>query len=245
MHNSNKIYKTKKVLIILIMALFTVLLISCNLYKKNEQFEALKTEAVYSAYGFPGFPTDSLSIKETDEFGRILYLFNGINNAGFYESGSSFLLICQYINYEDEYVYFYPEINIIILESLNYSDSDINQLKEKNDWNNELNLAKCIKKKIGTYKINTEQERIRNIVYKYFPTEVKYNEKIFLHDIDKNGVEIYAVKLWQPEMEDICFIVITNEFDYIIERVYERDNSEQIKRLRNMFEWQWDYCINE
>jgi hypothetical protein len=53
------------------------------------------------------------------------------------------------------------------------------------------------------------------------------------------------VKLWQPEMEDICFIVITNEFDYIIERVYERDNSEQIKRLRNMFEWQWDYCINE
>ena len=132
---------------------------------------------------------------------------------------------------EHKLPYYYPEDNVIFIDSYyEYSDKEAELIKEKNDWNEEIDLSKCIKKKIGTNKINIQNDYIGNIVSEHYPDKGKYNEKIFLYDIDKNGIEIYAVKLWR-DYEEICFIVIKSKNDYIIESVNLKDNTEQIKRL--------------
>ena len=142
MLNLFSLYKSTKNVIFLLVMLIILLCSGCVFYEEDDQFAALKTEAVYSAYGFPGFVTDSVSVIETDDYGRILYKFHGINNAGNYGNGADFLLVCQYIDYEAKYVYYYPETQIIMLDSKNFSEEEASLLKEKNDWNKDVDLSK-------------------------------------------------------------------------------------------------------
>jgi len=104
-----------------------------------------------------------IEILDEDDYGRILFAYNEYSNIS-----SLSLLIMQ--QKDDTYVYFYPnycfisyDVRISIWENnfgeiaLNYfSEEDIQALKDKNDWDQEVNESKCVKAQITRIKIQPE-----------------------------------------------------------------------------------------
>lgn len=117
---------------------------SCSNNESTIRINALKTQAIHSAFGYNGYPYDGAFIKETDDYGRILFEFDGHNSATYY---LHHLMICQYIDYIGKYVYYYPKNSVITIKGFDFTESSIEKLKEDNDWNKEVDLSKCIKKK--------------------------------------------------------------------------------------------------
>jgi hypothetical protein len=148
-------------LILIIFVIGTILLLTYHPIKVNQN-NALRTEAVYSSFGYPGYVTDVIELAEMDEHGRILYRFWGHGFANY--QNITHILVCQYIDYDKGLVYYYPETNFIIhLINEEVSYEQLEQLKLLNDWNKEIDLSKCISKKIGTYKEINDELEIGNI----------------------------------------------------------------------------------
>ena len=138
----------------------------CTKYYKGYQgeFPELYTVAVYSLPEIRGYsgtspePTyydPSIKIVEEDEYGRILFAYNEI-----YMDEKIYLLIMQ--KTDDKFAYYYQDINYLIgngkmFEYENdfdaaidngFSNSEMEELKELNDWGREFDETKFIKVEI-------------------------------------------------------------------------------------------------
>ena len=190
--------------------IFLIMITGCNVFiKEDKQFSALKTEAIYSSLGYPGSSRDGINVIEEDKSGRLLYEFYGQNFANHY--GITHVLVCQYIDYDKGLIYYYPENNFIIhLINEEASNEQLEQLKFLNDWDQEINLSKCISKKIGTYKEIDDELEISNIFDNLNIDIDEQYKKIILCDSDKNGLQLYAVKIAKDEQNyKILFTVLS------------------------------------
>lgn len=231
---------------LLLFAIFLISLSSCFLSSESIEFEALCTQGIYSTFGYPGFYYDGVNIMERDESGRILFEFYGTNTSAF---SVDHLMICQYIDYDKEYVYYYPINNLLISENSEYFEEDIEQLKLNNDWDKDIDLSKCIRKKIDRYKSTTWPSYVQEIFDKHNPIEYKCYYKIFLCDRDKNGLELYAGKAW-GEMDPIngiyaILVDSNNPSSYTIEEVKDKNYINQINSLKKKNNWVYDYYIEK
>ena len=147
----NIMNKLKKVLILFFVLLMILSLFSCDRSHKykGDDYD-LFTVAINSLVGTTGtaFKTSEgpvLEIKETDEYGRVMF---------YYEEGSIIssynLLIAQ--KSDDEFVYYYEDYNFISKSENEFSSEDIEALKTANDWNKPINENKLICKKIKEQK---------------------------------------------------------------------------------------------
>ena len=111
-----------------------------------------------------------ITIIEEDSHGRILFSYTEKYFAGDDIAFSS-LLICQKI--ADDCVYYYPDYNFISVQKdkhsmdpVDFDDDKIENLKEVNDWGQEINLNKCIKKEISNQKkkVPVSEERLEEIL---------------------------------------------------------------------------------
>lgn len=102
---------------------------------------------VCTTYSIPGFERydlkgpSSIEILETDDYGRYLYTcleYNVITN-----TEERAVIICQKI--DDDYVYFYEDKNYLAYK---YTETDITELKIKNDWNLPVDVSKLSRCKI-------------------------------------------------------------------------------------------------
>ena len=125
------------------------------------EYPALYTEAVNSILAIKGFHNHGdalINLVEEDSFGRILFSYYDDS----YYYGEYFLsyLICQKI--DETYVYYYPDYNFIIKESnwvdVPFSDEEIEDFKNKNDWGKEIKEKELIKYKITRKKKEPEVE---------------------------------------------------------------------------------------
>lgn len=253
--------KKTKLILSIIIVIFSLLVTSVGVkyYKEEREKNALKSQAIYNAFGYDGYAYDSVWIEETDDKGRILYGFSGYNEATF--SGLVHYMVCQYIDYKHNYVYYYPINNIFtyrINEEFIFSSELSNNLKEKNDWNKEIDLSKCVKRKIDKYKENkfnrNEIESIfeEYVLFKYKQIDEKeinnnYYSKCWLLDVDKNGLELYAYKLKNneiPEQYVLALIMDSNDrskYD-IVEIFYNENYNQQIEDFKSYNNWTYEYC---
>ena len=120
----------------------------------------LYSVAINSLLGAKGYAVSEIrfsstaKIVEEDEYGRQLFFYFENKSVSTYS-----LLISQ--KSDDEYVYFYPDYNFIsipegeqldtgllVTSEKNFEPEDIEKLKRENDWNQEINLDKCVKVEI-------------------------------------------------------------------------------------------------
>ena len=230
------------IIVIILLIVFIGIAAIFNFYfKEDKQFSALKTEAVYSSFGYPGSARDGINVIEIDENGRVLYEFDGQNFANYY--GITHILVCQYIDYDNELVYYYPENNFII--RLIYEETpheQLEQLKLLNDWNQEIDLSKCISKKIGAYKkINNELEIVSIFDNLNLDIDEQY-KKIILCYTDKNGLKLYAVKIAKDEQnyKIFAFMKKNDDFtDYDIIEITGWYYIDVIKEFKNKHNWMY------
>ena len=136
-------------------------LAGCKFTGYKGKYPALYTEAVNSILAIKGYHSHGspmIELVEEDSFGRVLFSYY---ESSHYDEGwpNAFsYLICQKI--DETYVYYYPDFNFIIKEwnhlDVPFSDEEIEDLKNKNDWGKEINEKELIKYEITRKKKDPE-----------------------------------------------------------------------------------------
>ncbi len=217
----------------LLVFLLVINLLSCTqnteAYIYHGKDLGLYTEAINSLLWTNGysFSTDfvkdsEIEIIEEDAYGRILFLYREKYFSGADISFSS-LLVCQ--KSAADKVYYYEDINFIILEQELYtstlkefSKNEIDILKIINDWNQELDLEKCIYKDVVNSKeqINFLEEVKNKIAQNHQINNVnvfmltKNNDQIIFYGYYKynsNNYYFYGIKT-----HDEIDIVYSNDY---------------------------------
>ena len=176
--------KKTKLILSIIIVIFSLLVTSVGVkyYKEEREINALRSQAIYNAFGYNGYAYDSAGADEVDDYGRMVFRFRGYNEATF--DGLIHCMICQYIDYKHNYVYYYPTDNILTYRTeaaYIFPVELVDSLKEKNDWNKEIDLSKCVKRKIDKYKdIDFNKVEIEKIFEEYILPLLKgVAEKVF------------------------------------------------------------------
>lgn len=115
---------------------------------------------------------DRVEVIEKDKFGRVLYKYTSNSDALFEYNGNHIcaLLICQ--KTDKKYAYYYENYSFIIsMGDDTFNESDIQRLKELNDWGMELVSEKLSKvlNSFGPYGTQSffEPEKAEDVVKSY------------------------------------------------------------------------------
>lgn len=234
----------KNILICLLVLLIFVSLSGCTYKGYSGDHKNLYTVATNSVLWNNGHSfsadqyTDSkIEIIDEDIYGRIMFIYYEKYYAGGGISFSS-LVICQHSN--EEYVFYYEDVNYIVKEQQLYSpnfnafeDKEIEQLKATNDWNREINFDKCIKKEISKHKSDIPCENeVKNLIVNEFHLDNK-RYSLFVNFLTSNSDDskfivygyitihnedsIYFIGLAENEhesLENINFLVPLSVYDY-------------------------------
>ena len=149
--------RTRAIILLLVLLSMSLVFASCGYYQYNGDYGDLYTVAVCNIFGAKGYFSDGeyvcdpiIEIIETDNYGRTLFYYS--------ERGPFGCAIVIMQKSDDEYVYYYqddcymPYYNVDCAYYFDFreifSDEDINTLKERNDWNKEINVELCTKTQI-------------------------------------------------------------------------------------------------
>ena len=153
-------------------------------YTGNET--ALFTMATFSIPDCNQIGT-KIEIVDTDDHGRVLYQIRMGTSPIFYscfgeESPLFAFAICQH--YDDEKVYYYEDDCWMIFEKAeDFSLTDQEQLKERNDWNLELNYGKMTEKTIIPKERQGHKNRISNLQEENWQFENHTAKEAFIQQI--------------------------------------------------------------
>jgi hypothetical protein len=151
----------KAITIILVTIIIAFVTSGCLNREYRGDYPELLTVAINSLLGATGrcglhrTPDPTIIIIEEDNYGRVLFFYNERGNV----SRFSFLINQKS---DEEYVYFYPHYNFISFEyATEIADLGMTaierkaippeifeELKSRNDWNQELNLEATIRARI-------------------------------------------------------------------------------------------------
>ncbi len=200
--------KNKVLVTFLMIFCFIPALIGCEkgVPYSGEDYD-LFSVALNSLLGVSGYSgkgaTPKIIIIEEDSYGRKLFSYQ---SDGFVAAYS--VLICQ--KSDDNYAYYYPDYNFISaeyksnvnVESL-FTTEEINELKQLNDWNKEIDEEKCVKVKIIKEKKNTKITKETEKKFRYLMREIatdtgyKGDDTLFRNAIlcttDDYGRKLYYV----------------------------------------------------
>lgn len=168
-----------------------------------------------------------IKILEKDDYGRTLYIY--------YEAGDAEtnLVISQYS--EEDYVYYYEDFNFLQKENRiaqeGFSQEEVDYLKSLNDWGKEIDLEKCVKKRITNKKADipcdekiiegkvtqkfSENGKIGNIYTKYLTSDNLGNFLVYGY-VDFYGEELFIgfVIFIDADCERFNFLVPTETYSY-------------------------------
>lgn len=196
----NKFTKTKLLFVLIYIIATTVVLSSCVFlfaafdYSYDGNHEDLYTVAVNNIYGIWGHTSNGeisynpeISIIEEDKYGRVFFFYNERYGRGA-DYGMAFIIAQKS---DDKYIYYYQDrCYSPFFDSSDYfydgrddgkeykialelSKKQIEELKNNNDWNKELQLEKCTKTKISSEKTEGDnmslgyEEDLEAAIYSY------------------------------------------------------------------------------
>ena len=157
----------RKLTVFCFILLVCVLFSSCANTKYNGEREDLYTVAVNNIFGIFGYASNGevtyspdITVIETDDYGRTLFFYDEYYDDSInpeLDYGMAFVIMQKS---QDGYVYYYEDVcylpifssgddpfdfeNGAVLED----DSFLTELKERNDWNEAVDIYKCKKAKV-------------------------------------------------------------------------------------------------
>jgi hypothetical protein len=159
---------------------------------------------------------DIIEILETDSKGRTLYLFQPRDYIHHAESITA-VFICQAS--DRDFVYYYPLLNFFISETyystesgnIPFSKNEIDQLKEQNDWDDELKPELYRRKSITRMKDDYdfgEKEALEVLTDNEIIPFIGDTQWICYWDKDEIGKHIFLVQdlIWNRETETFQYL---------------------------------------
>lgn len=232
----------KKIILITIVPICIIIFLTGCTYKGySGKYPDLYTVAINSvlwnnghSFGADRYINSQIEIIDKDTYGRTIFIYHEKYYAGADISFSS-LIVCQ--NSNEKNVFYYEDVNYIVKEQAIYTKNtvefekeEIEQLKLINDWNQEINFDKCIKKEIVKRKQNIpyENEVKSKIISEFHLINGKYNlfTNFLTNDSDnskfimygcireKNSYTYFIGLVNILEEIEIKFLIPTNLFDY-------------------------------
>ncbi len=224
----------KKTRLLLLSIFMVIILTGCFYRGYSGNYSDLYTVAINSvlwnnghSFSADKFVNPEIEMIDKDKFGRTMFTYYEKYYAGADISFSS-LVICQHSNEKE--VFYYEDINYIVKEQtlyeqniIDFEDEEIEQLKTLNDWNQTINLDKCIKKEITKQKpkIPHEQE-VKDNVVEEFQLDNKEGYALFVNfltsDSDETNFIIYGF-IWKNDVEGIYFIGVVENSNESIKKI--------------------------
>ena len=186
-----------------LLLLYFLLFTSCTsdeLLKISNEHILLRAGVCYSVPGMykSDLRGESLEILERDEYGRTL--ISCVAENFITDKREKVLVVFQ--KNEKSKIYYYENINYIFNDD---SDANIDDLKQRNDWDKPLNLSNCSTREI---RVSLDNHLVRDSIFENFDDETFYEslqknyqiskdeiKNIFKCDSDGSNHELYLLIL--------------------------------------------------
>jgi hypothetical protein len=216
----------KRALSIIFVLLILISLTSCAYKGYSGDNSELYTVAVNSVLWTNGYSWSAdfkcdpqIEIVDEDDYGRIMFRYYEKYYKG---AGISFSALIIFQASKEKEVFYYEDVNYIVKKQDIYSqnleefnDEEIEYLKSINDWNQEINYDKCVKKEITKTKANIphEKEIEKQIIDEFGLLNGQYTLFMdFLTSNSDNSKFIVYGYIYKNENEGVCFIgLVENE----------------------------------
>ena len=220
-----------KKFISIILCLLLLLTSSCDLlyYYKGNRWDLMTVAYNSMLYVWGGMVNinngPTLTVIEEDGKGRTLFYYCEKNTISTHS-----LLICQ--KSTSEHVYFYSDVNFIDSPENDFSEQEIQDLKQLNDWGLDFDESKCTKRAISKSKRNASEDDYTT--FSTFVKSLELGDEYYCNGVQCCYLDDYGRKLFfifvAGNQEFIYYVVITNP-----------DNSftkESVKLLTNYYNYQ-------
>lgn len=189
--------------------------------------------AIYSLLGIDGNEEDDIEILEQDTKGRTMFSFNSTVSSIDDTTGVYSIMICQ--KTQAGYTYYYPDLNFIVAHRKEeITEDEIAALKNRNDWNKDMDESKMTKVRItwSKTKDNFANEK---------KTKIFKDEKI----VDFDNEHIVFVGLGTDKNKRWLYFVWVLDNNYKFKRSYvlilNSDNSYEpsyLQQIDNVWNYQ-------
>ena len=208
-----------------------------------DQDNSLQICACYAVPGMsaPDLKEDRTVFLEQDEYGRVLFTFSAFS----YVSGQKecVAVICQ--KYDKDFIYFYEDA---CYSPYNFKESDINSLKNDNDWNKPLNSV-LMSRRPNTYTLDGVIRRDKFVDYRkacdMLATELGIDtthlKSMWIDDVNSTSLqELFFVEAENGNSEIQKYLVIIDQAYTVNLLPIENNNisSSQIAEFKAQCGWE-------
>jgi len=185
---------------------------------------------------FETYLAPEIDYKESDDFGRELFLYYEGNNVSAYS-----LVIVQYSNSNE--AYYYPYLNFISSESNDFSEEEIANFKLQNDWNTEIQLDKCSWANIISRREDSPltYAQIKSFYEAVLPGEEHFSDDRWiryfksdnygrsLYTVEARLVSKWVIMLFQPDGPPADALILTDFYSYqsLLKTFLERNHWDE------------------
>ena len=230
------------------LSIITILFIcvGCNPLQYEGNNKELFTVAAHNVLGGDYGYSSRTKVIEEDNQGRILFLYRFSSVLTDDEDGHNryiyALCICQH--FDDKDTYFYEDICAIVKTESNFEDSEVEQLKKINDWNEPLYYGKMTAREYiheGTSKricsqslTKSAEEYIKN----YNKSATEHDIRIIYIDTDKNGKALFLANVYDESVKNNFIIRDTIKLYVVIVQENEIYDSKEVMEIKNLLDYQ-------
>jgi len=224
--------------------LLLLLLTGCrNTFRHYEKYSQYFSIAINSLLGVSGHETDEVKVLEQDAKGRTMFAFISRVYMIDDKTGLYSIMICQ--KTDSVYAYYYPDYHFVVANTKEeISEDEITALKNRNDWNDDIDESKITKVRIVRSKQQNNSGGSRK--EKIFKDIVDFDNEILIFGglgTDKDNRWLYYV--WVDDKDHKykrSYMLILNE-DYSYESGYLQqiddvwNYQDQLKAFKELNHW--------
>ncbi|MBQ7049059.1 MAG: hypothetical protein IJN87_00385, partial [Firmicutes bacterium] len=234
----------RKAILFVSVILYLVNLTACyNKYRKGLWLDL----GICASYAVPGMYVNELrgtydyEIIETDSYGRILYKFEAKNVLT--EKEEIVYVICQ--KNVSKYVYFYEDICYQFAQ--NHND-DLMELKERNDWECELDKEKMSRREsmvnLDHYIIedcDLENLEVREVAAKEFGVTRYMVSIISFLDVDSEGKGMYLLSVEKDNEVTKYVAIVSTDYDISYMEAPNEVDGEMFSKFKKENGWKYGW----
>jgi len=233
--------------IIVLVSIFTLLLSLTACYIKYKK--TLRSDLIICAsYAVPGMYCNDLKelgvlyeVMETDSYGRILFQFSAKNCIT--EKVETVYVICQ--KNVSKYVYFYEDICYQFAQGDN---DDLTELKERNDWECELNKEKMSRREsmesLGGFIIedcDLKHDEVVDAGKKEFVVTNEECHFVSFLDADSEGKGMYLLSVEDGEDVKKYVAIVSTEYEVSYMEAPDEIDSEVFAEFKKENGWKYGW----
>jgi len=211
----------------------------------DEKYTEYFSIAINSLLGISGIESDNIEILEQDSKGRVMFAFTSRVSRIDDKSGLYSIMICQ--KTDSKYSYYYPDYHFVVAHKKEeITKEEIAVLKNKNDWDKDIDESKVTKVRIARSKKQNNSGGSRK--EKIFKDKVDFkNETIAFVGLgtDKDNRWLYYAEILDKEhnynYKRAYMIILNEDYSYKDSYLQQVDDvwnyQEQLKKFKELNHW--------